>query len=91
MPCLSDVLRAGFRKERRLTVVLEGRPVAADSAVVGYDGLEDATVVVGMMTMLWWQHYVAGLIANEIFVVGRNQQELTLSEAPCAAIICQSR
>ena len=29
------------------------------------------------------------LIADEVFVVGRNQQELTLSEAACAAIVGQ--
>ena len=33
-------------EERRLKSILEGCPVAADDAVVGDDGLEDATVVV---------------------------------------------
>ena len=42
-----------------------------------------------MMTMLRREHNVAGLVADEVFVVGRNQQEPALSEAPCAAIVGQ--
>ena len=39
-------------EERCLKSILEGCPVAADDAVVGDDGLEDATVVVGTMDMI---------------------------------------
>ena len=92
LPRLSDNLRAGCIcealgsavlpcKERRLAVVLEGRPVAADSAVVGDNGLENTAVVVGMMPVFGREHDVAGLVADEIFVVGRNQQGLAFSEA----------
>ena len=44
-------------EERRLKSILEGCPVAADDAVVGDDGLENATVVVGTMTMLSLPRY----------------------------------
>ena len=72
-----------------LTVILERRPVAAYCSVVGDDRLEDAAVVVGMMAVLRREHNVTGLIADEIFVIGRNQQKLTLSEASRAAIVGQ--
>ena len=92
LPRLSDNLRAGCIcealgsavlpcKERRLAVVLEGRPVAADSAVVGDNGLENTAVVVGMMPVFGRKHDVAGLVADEVFVVWRNQQGLAFSEA----------
>ena len=98
LPRLSDNLRAGCIcealgsavlpcKERRLAVVLEGRPIAADSAVVGDNGLENTAVVVGMMPVFGREHDVAGLVADEVFVVGRNQQGLAFSEASRAAVI----
>ena len=89
LPCLSDVLRTDLRKKRCLAVILEGRPVTADSSFIGYDGLEDTAVVVGVMPVLRREHNVSGLIANEVFVVGRNQQKLTFAEAACAAIVGQ--
>jgi len=100
LPCLADVLLAGRInevlgsaalpcKELRLAVVLEGRPVAADGAVVGDNGLEDTAVVVGVMPVLRREYYVSGLIANEVFVVGRNQKKLAFSETACAAIVGQ--
>ena len=98
LPRLSDNLRAGCIrealgsavlpcKERRLAVVLEGRPVAADSAVVGDNGLENTAIVVGMMPVFGREHDVAGLVADEVFVVWRNQQGLAFSEASRAAVI----
>ena len=57
-----------------MTVIFEGRPIAADDAAAGNDGLEDAAVVVGTVTMFWRQHDVAGLIANEIFIVWWDQE-----------------
>ena len=41
---------------------------------MGNDRLKDTAVVVGTVTMFWRQHDVAGLIANEIFVVWWNQK-----------------
>ena len=76
-------------KECRLTVILEGRPVAADGSVVGDDGLEDAAVVMGVMPVLGREYNVTGLIADEVFVVGRNQEELAFSEASRSAIVGQ--
>ena len=100
LPRLSDVLQAGCIrealgsaalpcKERRLTVILERRPIAADGSVIGDDRLEDAAVVVGMMPVLGREHDVTGLITDEVFVVGRDQQKLAFTEAPCAAIVGQ--
>ena len=57
-----------------MTVIFEGRPVAADDAVAGDDGLEDTAIVVGTVSMFWWQYNVTGLIANKIFVVWWNQE-----------------
>ena len=57
-----------------MTVIFEGRPIAADDAVEGDDGLEKAAVVVSTVSMFWWQHDVTGLVANEIFVVWWNQE-----------------
>ena len=74
-------------EERRLKSILEGCPVAADDAVVGNDGLEDATVVVGTMTMLGRKYNFTTLVADEVFVVGRNQEEPAPSESACSAII----
>ena len=76
-------------KECRLTVILEGRPVAEDGSVVGDDGLEDAAVVMGVMPVLGREYNVTGLIADEVFVVGRNQEELAFSEASRSAIVGQ--
>ena len=74
-------------EERRLKSILEGCPIAADDAVVGDDGLEDATVVVGTMTMLLRKHNFATFVADEVFVVRGNQEELAPSESACTAII----
>ena len=57
-----------------MTVIFEGRPIATDDSVAGDDGLEDAAIVVGTVSVLWRQHNIAGLIANEIFIVGWNQK-----------------
>ena len=40
-------------EEIGMAVGLEGCPVAADDAVVGDDGLEDAAIVVGVVAVLW--------------------------------------
>ena len=74
-------------EERRLKSILEGCPVAADDAVVGNDGLEDAAVVVGTMPMLGRKHYFATLVTDEVFIVRGNQEETAPSESACSAII----
>ena len=68
---------------------LEGGPVAADDAVVGDDGLEDAAVVVGAVGVLGRENNVAALVADEVFVVGRDQEVFALAETMRAAVICQ--
>ena len=70
-----------------LAFVLERSPVAADDAVFGDDGLEDAAVVVGTMLVFGVEHDVAALIADEVFVIGRNQQVFALAETSGAAIV----
>ena len=74
-------------KELNLAVSLKGRPVATDDAVMGDDGLEDAAVVVGAVGVLGWQDDVAALVADEVFVIGRNQEVFALAESARAAII----
>ena len=59
-------------EKTHLAVLLERRPVAAYYAVVSNNGLEDSAVVMGMMAMFLRKHYIATLIADEVFVVGRN-------------------
>gem|GEM_PF-5219104 len=41
------------------------------------------------MPVLWRQHYVTALIANQIFIVGRYQQELPFPESSSATVISQ--
>ena len=66
---------------------LEGGPVAADDAVTGDDGLEDAAVVVGAVGVLGREDDIAALVADEVFVVGRNQEVSVLAETSGAAIV----
>ena len=65
----------------------EGGPVAADDAVTGDDGLEDATIVVGAVAVLGREDDVAALVADEVFIVGRNQEVTALAEASRAAVV----
>ena len=67
----------------------EGCPVAANDAVVGNDGLEDAAVVVGAVGVLPREHDVATLVADEVFIVGGDEQKLALAETPCAAMVSE--
>ena len=70
----------------RLAILFEWRPVAANDAVVSDDGLEDAAVVVGTVTVLGRQHDVSTLVADKVFIVRWDQKELVFPETPCAAI-----
>lgn len=71
----------------RLAARFERSPVAADDAVVGDDGLEDAAVVVGLVAMFLGQDYVSALVADQIFIVWRNKKVFALAEASCAAVV----
>ena len=73
----------------RLANLLKWRPVATNDAVVGDDGLEDAAIVVGVVTVLGREHNVATLITDKEFIVRGNQEELIFPKTPCAAIIGQ--
>ena len=78
-----------FAEKLHLEILLERCPVAANEAVVGDDGLEDAPVVVSAMLVLWRQHDVATLIADQVLVVGWNQQVLPFAETPRATVVGQ--
>ena len=89
-PCIFHILIVvPILEERHFTTPFEGRPVATDDSVMSNDGLEDATVVVGVVSMLSWEHNVTAFVGNEVFIIGRDQQEFSLSESSCAAIVCQ--
>ena len=88
-PCVFHILNVvAILEERHFTTPFEGRPVATDDSVVSNDGLEDAAVVVGVVSMLGGEHYVTAFVGDEVFVIGRNQQEFSLSESSCTAIVC---
>ena len=88
-PCVFHIfIVVAILEERHFTTLFEGSPVATDDSVMSNDGLEDATVVVGVVSVLSREHYVTAFVGNEVFVIGRNQQEFAFSESPCAAIVC---
>ena len=74
-------------KEGGLAFFLERGPVAADGAVVGDDGLENATVVVRPMPVFRVEYYIPALIADEVFIVGGYEEELAFSEASGATVV----
>ena len=86
LECLVEVLcgEAGI-EECGFAGILERRPIAANRAIVGHDGLENATVVVGTVPVLFREHDVAALVADEELIVGRDQQEATTPETARAA------
>ena len=77
------------QKELGVAVGAERRPIAADNAVAGDDGLEDAAIVMSAMTVGRGKGYMAAfaLVADEIFVVGRNEKVVPTTEAACAAVV----
>ena len=79
----------GIVEEGGLAGGLEGGPVAADDAVMGDDGLEDAAVVVGAVGVLLGEDNVAALVADEVFIVGRNQEVFAFAETAGAAVVGQ--
>ena len=77
----------GLVEEGSLIAWFERCPVATDDAVVGDDGLEDTTVVVGLVAMFLGQDYVSALVANQIFIVWRNKKVFALAEASSSAVV----
>ena len=84
-----DVSLMLTHEERCLLILPERRPIPANDAVMSNDRLEDAAVVVGFVFIVWRKDDVAALIADEVFVVRRNQKKPALSETSCAAIFRQ--
>ena len=76
-------------EELRLEVFFKRRPVAANQAVMGDDGLEDAAVVVGSVPMLLRQYDVSALVADEVFIVRRNQEVSAFAKTTGTAIVGQ--
>ena len=74
-------------EELRLTVEPEGCPVAADDAVTGDDGLEDAAVVVRLVAIIGREDDVAALVTDKVFVIRRNQEVSAFAETMGAAIV----
>ena len=81
----------GRNEEFRLKLRFERCPVAADYAVAGYDRLEDAAVVVGLVAVFRGKDNITALVADQIFVVWRNQKKLAAAEASGAAVIGEEK
>lgn len=81
----------GRNEEFRLKLRFERCPVAADYAVAGYDRLEDAAVVVGLVAEFRWKDNITALVADQIFVVWRNQKKLAAAETSGAAVIGEEK
>ena len=81
----------GRVEEGGLIAWFEWRPVAADYAVVGDDRLEDAAVVVGLVAVFRWKDNITALVADQIFVVWRNQKKLAAAETSGAAVIGEEK
>ena len=62
-------------------------PVATNDAIMGDNGLEDASLVVRAVAMLWLKDDVTALVGNEVFVIRRDQHILAFAESPRAAIV----
>ena len=76
-------------KELCLKVILKRCPIATDDAVMGNNGLEDATIVVRFVFVVGRKDDVAAFVADEVFVVRRNQEVFPFAETFCAAIVGQ--
>ena len=70
-----------------LKFLFERFPIATNHPVEGDNRLEYPAVIVGFMPMFLWQNDVATLVANQILIVRRNQQEFAFAEASRAAIV----
>ena len=77
------------QKEFCLMVFLKRSPIATDDTVMGNDGLENTAVVVRLVFVVGRKNNVTAFVADEVFVVRRNQEIFPLAETSCAAIISQ--
>ena len=75
------------QKEFHLIPLLERCPVAADHAIKGNDRLEDATIVVRPMTIVWRENDVTTLVTDKVLVVRRNEMVTVLAESSRTAIV----
>ena len=66
--------------------IMERGPVATDNPVKRNDGLEDATVVMGAVTVVRVKDYVPALVAYEVLVVRRNEEVITFPEPARPAV-----
>ena len=88
MPDLKRLFRGMvIIEEINLKILFEGFPIAANGPVEGDNRLEYTAVVMGFMPMLLRQNNVAALVANQILVVRRNQQELAFAKPTRATIV----
>ena len=63
-------IRIVVAKEKRwLRTILIWSPVSANYTIVNDNGLEDTIVVMGFVLVFGWQHNVAALVANQVFIV----------------------
>ena len=81
----------GRDEEFRLKLRFERCPVAADYAVAGDNGLENTAVVVGLVSEFRWKDNITALVADQIFVVWRNQKKLAAAETSGAAVIGEEK
>ena len=74
-------------EKRCLQVILEWRPVTTNHAVMGDDGLKIARGVVRPMAVFGRKDDIAAFVADEVFVVRRNQEIFAFAETSGAAIV----
>ena len=89
IPCILYTLSIiSAVEEFHITFILEGFPVAAYYPVESDYGLEYAAVVMRLVPKFLRQYDVAAFIANQVFIVGRNQQIIALPEPSRTAVVC---
>ena len=76
-------------EELSLKVFFEGCPVTTNDAIFSNDWLENAAVVVGLVFVVGQKDNVTALIADEVFIVGWNQEVFSFVETMGAAIVGQ--
>ena len=77
---------SGVVEEGEAAVPGGGGPVADDVAVQGHDRVEDTGVVVGVMGVVGMEDDVAALVADEVFVEGREEEDGAPAEAAGAGV-----
>ena len=79
-PLFLQVDVMGAHEKLGLVIILERSPIAADDPIMGNHGLEDATIVMRLVTIIGRQHDVTALVTDEVLVVGRYQQVTSLAK-----------